>query len=228
MIAAVMLLGLATPALAVSEGGEHGAPPPPHINWTEGLFDLSHQSKDADGGELEPGDHPMNPPFLAMLINFAIFVGLLVWKGGPPISRYIKRRHEDVKGALDEAARMQAEAAAILAERAEKLGAVDAEVDELIDGMKRDADSEKQRMIAEAETASAALKRDADDRIAATAVRARTAIEAEVIAAAVEAAEALIREHATDDDHNALVERFIDSLENVEPPAPATVDEGWS
>lgn len=236
-IAAFMALA-APEAIATVESesaGEkdgHHVPHAPHVNWTKGLFDLSHHSADADANE--PGVQPMNPPFLAMIINFAIFLGLLVWKAGPPLTSYLARRHDEVKGALEEAARMQKEAAAALAERKKKLAAVDAEVDELIDGMRRDADSEKTRLIAESETASAALKRDAEGRIAATATRARQAIEADVIAAAVEAAEALIREQATADDHNALVERFIDSLTDGTfgggSPAkpPDAVDEGWS
>jgi F-type H+-transporting ATPase subunit b len=240
IVCALFALSLAAPAiaLAVEGGAEHAAPHAPDINWTEGLFDLSHQKKDAQGGSLDPGEAPMNPPFLAVLINFTIFVGLLVWKAGPPISRYLTRRHEDVKGALEESARMQREASEVLAGRKAKLGEVDREVDELITGMRTDAESEKKRMVADAETAAAALKRDADERIAASATRARLAIELEVIGAAITEAEKLIREQSTEGDHNTLVESFIESLTNgtFGPQTPTagddggdpSVDEGWS
>lgn len=223
-------------AAAEGEGGEHAAPHTPKINWTEGLFDLSHHGKDADGGKLDPGDEPMSPPFVAVLINFAIFIALLVWKAGPPLTSYLNRRHGEVKGALEEAAKLQAEASELLADRQTKLGAVDREVDDLIEGMRTDAASEKKRMVADAETAAGALKRDADDRIAASITRARLAIEAEIVAAAIDAAEALIRDEGTDDDHNALVESFITSLTDGTfgggPSTPSTddssVDDGWS
>jgi F-type H+-transporting ATPase subunit b len=193
----------------------------------DGLFDVG-------------GTEGKNPPFLAVLINFGIFIGLLVWKAGPPLRSYLTRRHDDVKGALEEAARMKREAEELLADRKAKLGAVDREVDDLIDGMKADAASEKKRMVEDAETAAAALKRDANQRIAAGVARARGAIEAEVVAAAIDAAEGLLREASTDDDHNALVESFIESLTNgtfgggsappppTGPDAPEAVDEGWS
>lgn len=253
VLLALFALSVVTAPVALASGdaeeaGHHAAPHSPKINWTEGLFDLSHQSKDAAGGTLDPGEEPMNPPFLAVLINFAIFVGLLLWKARPPLTRYLDKRHTEVKGALEEAARLQKEAAELLADRQAKLGVVDREVDQLIQGMRKDAASEKERMVEDAEIAAEALKRDAEERIAAGIARARMAIEAEVVAAAIDAAEALIREKGTDDDHNALVESFITSLTDgtfdggggggsapppsspppTRPKSDSSVDEGWS
>jgi len=232
-------ISIAAPAIVLAAGGgEHAAPHAPTVNWTDGFLDV--------GGRIDPvTKEPANPPFVAVLINFSIFVGLLVWKAGPPISKYLGKRHDEIKGALAEAARMQKDAADTLADRKAKLGAVDAEVDDLIEGMRSDGESEKKRMVADAETAATALKRDAEGRIAASVTRARLAIEAEVVAAAIDAAEVLIRERSNDDDHNALVESFIESLTNgtfggdgdggggpsaPPPPSepPASVDEGWS
>jgi F-type H+-transporting ATPase subunit b len=221
------------------EAGHHEAPHPPEVNWFTGLFDLSHQKMDAEGGTLESGEAPMAPPFAAVLINFAIFLGLLVWKAGPPVRNYLRNRHGEISTALAEAARIEKEAAERLDEYDRKLAAVGAEVDELIEGMRTDAESERQRLIADAEATAQALKQSAQDRIEASIGRARLAIEAEVAAAAVAAAERVLREKMNDNDHNKLVDSFIASLEAGQfgPPSGGSgrarrdstvIDEGWS
>lgn len=232
VVAFVFALILAAPiATAVAAGGE--APHPPDVNW----IDFGYGDKAIDGSVLEGDKEPMAPPFVAVIFNFAIFAGLLVWKGGPPIMRYLRGRHDQVKSALEEAARIKAEASAKLAEYKAKLAAVDGEVDELVAGMRADAEAERRRLIEAAEAQAASLKKNAEDRIAAAIGRARSAIEAEVVAAAVAAAEATLREKMKKKDHNELVTSFIASFEAPPPPPEAPprgrrdssdIDEGWS
>lgn len=213
------LLAFATvevPSVAATEAEGHAAAPaPPHVNW----IDFGYKSKDAEGGKLEDGSEPMAPPLVAVFINFFIFVGLLVWKAGPPLRGYLTRRHDEVATALAEAARIKEDASRRLDEYERQLGEVDREVDELVEGIRSDAEAERGRVVAEAEATARSLKDNADERIEAATGRARRAIEAEVAAAAVVAAERILREKMTDDDHNELVESFIANLASGDPSA---------
>ncbi len=252
LMAIALALSFSSNALA-SGGGDGGdnAVPAPHVNWT----DFGYKDKDVAGGALESGEAQMAPPLVAQMFNFAIFIGILLIVAGPRIKKAMNKNHNAVKTALAEAATMKAEASAKLAEYKKRIADVDKEVDELVTSIKSDAEAERKRIVADAEAQATALKRDAEERISASIGRARAGLEADVVAAAVAAAEGVLREKVEDADRNKLVEQFIASIENDGPSGgpgsgssggpgggapPATgapgartgresaVDEGWS
>lgn len=204
VLAALWLAALAGPAAAAPAGD-----PTQHFNWT----DLGYKSKDIAGGALEKDEPPMSAPMVVMLINFGIVLAIIGWKVAPPVQTYVRKRHYSIKEALDEAARLRADAKAKLDEYDSRLGKAEAEVDTLIAGIRADAEAEKKRIIASAEAQAAAMKRDAEARIAAEIARARLELEREVIAAAVAAAETMIRSKASSDDHVKLIDSFISDVQ---------------
>jgi hypothetical protein len=96
-------------------------------------------------------EEPASPPFVFMLLNFALLLGLLAWKGGPVARKTAEDRHDLIKTALDEAAELRQEAADKLAEYEQRLKSADAEIQKLVDGMRADAESDKRRILAAAE-----------------------------------------------------------------------------
>jgi F-type H+-transporting ATPase subunit b len=257
-LAFVMAGGDESPARAQTEGGpiedrpvagadseepESGekaekTEPPPPINW----FHL-HYNKDVEGGTLEPGEEPMPPGLLFALINFAVFVSILVKFAGPKLATYLRVRHETVKGQLDEAARLRAEARDKLDEYNRRIEGMDQEVTRLMHEIRAEAETERDHMLAQARIQAEALTREAQLRIESEIARARLALEREVVTAAVAAAEKVLRERTTPEDQERLFDGFITSLgaAGSGPPAPAgggggggsarprrgTVDEEW-
>jgi len=224
-------------AHGAGHGAHHAAEPPPPINWFE-----SHYGKDLHGGELDTGEEPMPPGLLFALINFAIFVSLLVKFAGPKLATYLRVRHETVKGQLDEAARLRAEARAKLDEYNRRIEGLDQEVTRLMHEIRAEAEAEREAMLTQARTQAEAMKRDAQLRIESEIARARLALEREVVAAAVAAAEKVLRERTTADDQARLFDGFIANLvaAGSEPSGPGggggpggkrkrrgTVDEEW-
>lgn len=212
-------------------GGDvhHAAPAP--INW----LDFGYRKKDVHGGTLEAGEEPMAPPLAMALLNFAIFVGLLVKFAGPKLTGYLRGRHDTITRDLAEAARLRKEAGDKLAEYSSRLAKVNAEVDQLIAEIRADADAEKARILEEARSQAAAMKKDAEERIASEFARARLELEREVVGAAVAAAERLLRDKATPADQQALFDGFVSNLKPSTPsgtPAPTggatDVSKGWS
>ena len=168
---------------------------------------------DPETGGVIPEEEPASPPFVFALINFAILLGLLAWKGGPVVQKAARERHDLIKGALDEAARLRQQAADKLAEYESRLAAADAEIQRMVEGMRVDAENEKQRILAAAEAQAAHMKRDAEQRIAAEIELARAELTREVTAAATAATEKLLRDKMTAGDQQKLVAGFITEVQ---------------
>jgi F-type H+-transporting ATPase subunit b len=204
-----------------SHGGHHDASKT--FNYFDGL-DLSYKNKDQYGGPLgdnalgpdkrpltEP-EQPMSVPFILVLFNFGLLLIILAKFGAPAARQAAEKRSDDIKAALDEAARLRNQAKAKLDEYNTKLRAAEAEMAKLVSDMRADAESEKQRIIAAAETQAALLKKDAEERIAAEIARARHELQLEVVAAATTVAEKMVRDQATAADQNAMVSAFVDNV----------------
>jgi F-type H+-transporting ATPase subunit b len=232
----VLVVGLlvAAPAVSLADepagegGGAHHEDPSRHFNFVEGL-DLSYKNKDTHGGPLgdgKLGDRPlskdeaepvMSPPFVLMVMNFLFLVLILGKFGGPFAKKLARTRSDQIKRALDEAAELRDEARQKLDGYNARLAEADAEIKKMIDGMRADAEADKQRVIAAAEVQAAAMKKDAEARIAAEIVLARAVLAREVAAAATAAAESILREKTTPKDQSTLVDAFIADLEKAAP-----------
>lgn len=226
--AAVPVEGAPAPTEAAAEGGEHGgahggghADPTKHFNF----FSIGYRGKDVAGGKmgdgklgdepLAPGheEEPMSAPFVLMLLNFGILLVILAKLGGPAAKKMAETRSDEIKGALDEAAKLRKQASTKLDEYNSKLAASEAEMDALLKGMRADAEADKARILANAEKQAAATKRDAELRIAAEIERARAELAREVALAAAAAAEKLLREKINAADQGSLVDGFIRDVE---------------
>jgi F-type H+-transporting ATPase subunit b len=212
--------------------------PTKHFNWADNWF--SYKSKDVYGGKLGDGkmvdphtgqavidphtgkpaqEEPMSPPFVFMLLNFGILLLILAKYGGPAARKLAQERHDQIKTALDEAAKLRDQAASKLAEYETRIKDVDAEVKKLVDGIRADAEADKKRILEAAATQAAQMKRDAELRIAAEIEMARTALQREVTAAAANATEKLLKEKVTSDDQSKLVSTFITNVSGVQKEA---------
>jgi F-type H+-transporting ATPase subunit b len=209
---------------------EAGHDPSRHFNFlglSPGhLFD--YLGKDALGGPMGDGkmvdtatghvvreEEPASPPFVFMLLNFAVLLGLLAWKGKPVAQKVAADRYDLIKTALDEAAKLRKQAADKLAEYEARLKDADAQIKQLVDGMRTDAENEKQRILAAAEAQAALMKRDAEVRIAAEIELARAVLTREVAVASTAVTEKLLREKMTAGDQQALVATFITDVQNA-------------
>lgn len=211
--------------------GHHGAAPPHPVNWGRWIH-VPNEPVDLHGGELVEGEQPMPPGILFALVNFAIFLGLLIKLAGPKLAGFLRTRHETVKGQLEEAARLRAEAREKLDEYNQRIAAVDAEVNKLMAEIRAEAEAEREMILSQARAQADAMKKDAQRRIEAEVARARLAIEREVASAAVAAAEKILRERTSDDDQARMFGNFVDALlagpPGAQPETATKVDEEWT
>jgi F-type H+-transporting ATPase subunit b len=205
-----------------AEGKQEPVDPDPsqHFNFTN----LHYGGKDEYGGAYGDGsetnkqgrvlheEEPMSPPFVFMLINFGILLVLLGKFGAPAARKLAQERHDQIKDALDEAAKLRDQAAHKLAEYETRIKDVDVEIKALVDGIRKDAEADKARILAAAAEQAAQMKRDAELRIAAEIEQARAQLTTEVTAAAIGATEKILKDKVTADDQRTLVSTFISSM----------------
>jgi len=190
------------------------------------VFD--YRGKDEFGGEFGDGkmvdpatghvvheEEPASPPFIFMLFNFALLLGLLAWKGRPIAQGIAVERHDLIKNALDEAAKLRQQAADKLAQYETRLKDADKQIQALVEGMRIDAENDRKRILAAAEAQAAQLKREGEQRIAAEIEYARATLTREVTAAAAAATEKLLREKMTAGDQQNLVNAFITDVQQA-------------
>ena len=199
-------------AAAGEHGGGHDLAANPIVNF--GQVRYGGRNTHGDDYDEARGDHKMPPPFLAALVNFAVLLFLVGKYAGPSFGRLVRERHETIAKQLDEAARLQGEARRKLDEYTRKLDTLDQEIARLTAEIRAEAETEKQRILADAEGRAVRLRRDAEQQIQAEIQRVKISLERAVVVAAVAMAERLLRERAAgDSDQRALADRFIQGLE---------------
>jgi len=212
------------------EGGEakhegHHEDPTKHFNFLGSPGE--HYGKDVMGGPLGDGEmvledgtkvhheEEMSPPFIFMILNFVLLLIILAWKGKPIVEKLAADRHDQIKTALDEAAKLRKQAADRLDEYAKKLAAADAEIEAMVKGMRADAEADKKRILDAAERQATQMKHDAELRIAAEIELARATLTREVTQAATAAAEQLLKDKTTASDQQQIVTAFITGVQQA-------------
>ena len=230
--------GEETPAGTAKVGVPHGDPTK-HFNWASHWF--SYKKYDVYGGPIGDGkmvdpetgltvmdahhpdrpaaEEPMSPPFLFLLLNFGILLLIIAKFGGPVARKLAQERHDQIKTALDEAAKLREQAQATLTTYEARIKDVDSEVKKLIDGIRADAEADKKRILEQAAQQAAQMKRDAELRIAAEIELARAQLQREVTLAAAGATEKLLKDKVTPDDQNKLVTTFITNVQTTRKEA---------
>jgi F-type H+-transporting ATPase subunit b len=209
-------LGLAAPAWAQEEGkpeatthesaaeAQHEEEAHGIVNWWS--WDYGKNAKD-------PTHRGWPPPFGFALINFAIFLAImsrLAWK---PLKAFMQTRHDGIAQDLHEAARLRTEAEATLKTYEAKLAGLDADIDTLLVQVRKEAETEKARIIASAESDAERLKVDAERQIAAEIDRARRELRRGVIEAAVAAADEALQKHIGAEDQRKMAEHYVADVE---------------
>jgi F-type H+-transporting ATPase subunit b len=158
------------------------------------------------------------PPFGFALINFALFAALIGRLAGPPLKEFLRNRHHRIRHDLDEASRLRKEAEVELEQYRQKVAGIDRQVEELLSGVRKDAEAEKARLIAAAESEAGRLKAEAERQIHIEVDRARLELRQQVVESASRVAEELLRKKTSAEDQSRMAEQFVGRLEQSNLP----------
>jgi len=217
---AALIMGLtaATSVSAADEhghGDEHGASH--ENNWLYGLLGEGAEGEEPTLLFRSPG---MPVPLLAYLINSAILFTLLFKFGKEPVMNGLAKRREDIMRGMQEADAMRKEALAQLEVHQAKLEKIEAEVTRIRTEMREAAEAERTHILAEAKKRRERMERDAKQMIAHELKNAKEQLLEETVRTAMQRAEALLAQAASDADHERLAEEYLGSLAQKLPALP--------
>jgi F-type H+-transporting ATPase subunit b len=179
-----------------------------HVSFAE----EAHAPAAEHGATESPAAEAIDPlvvdPDLA-LWTFGIFVLLLIVLGkfawGPIIASLEKREH-GIADHIAQAERNHAEAKKVLADYEQKLAGAAAEVRELMEAARRDAEHNRQSILAEAKTAADAERNRALRDIDAAADAAMESLAERSAQLAVDLAGKILQSKLSKDDHAKLIQ----------------------
>jgi F-type H+-transporting ATPase subunit b len=171
-------------------GEDHG---PAAINWT-------------DFGDKK------QPPYMALVINFAVLLGIYVYFGKKPVADGLQKRREDIAKDIENAARMMKEAEARAEKYQSNLANLDKDLETTKKGLEEAGRIDRDRLIEEAKEKAARMKRDAAFLADQESKQAQIDLTREAVTNSFGHAESLLSARTTDDDHDRLCLEFLTEL----------------
>ena len=150
--------------------------------------------------------------WLIQVVNFAIFLGFLLWWVGPMAKEYFQSKREELLEELEEAKRMREEAEARVEEYNAKLEAFESKRQELLEEYHEQGEREKERLIEEAKEQVEKMREDARRTIEQEKKKAIANIEEDAVEMAVEIARKQARDELDQSTHHTLIESFVSNL----------------
>jgi len=148
-------------------------------------------------------------PLVYGVINLAIFVWLLARFAWPAVRTLVRERRDNVVRAIDAASAAKAEALKLKTEWETRLAQFNQSVEDLRQQARRDAERERDRILAAAHKAAAAIRRDAEMAADYELRRTQELLRAELVRQAVQLAEEAARSRLTAGDQQRFVAEFL-------------------
>ncbi len=150
--------------------------------------------------------------FLLKVVNFGVMLGLLIKFAARPFKNFLQNRHDTVKEKVDEAERLLKEAEALRSTYQSKLAKLDEETETFRRAAIQEAEQEKSKIIAEARALADRIRQQAQLAYDQEMNDAMAAVQAQIARQTLEAAEAAVRQVFKEEDHNRMVDEFVQRL----------------
>ncbi len=147
-------------------------------------------------------------------VNLIILLGVLVYFLKSPVKNFLIERRGTISHDIESAQKTIGEAKSKYDEYAKKLQAIETEINNLKDTLRKQGESERAELLRQADAASEALRKEARETIALQTERARREIQNEVADLALGNAEALIRRNLGDSDKERFIQEFTKNIED--------------
>jgi F-type H+-transporting ATPase subunit b len=152
---------------------------------------------------------------LLQFVNFAILLGVILKFAAKPLKDYLRKRHHGVKEKIDEAERALKDAAAAKRRYEEKLAGLDAEIEAFRTSTASGLERERTKVLDEARELAARIREQARLAYEYEMREGMEQVRAEIAGRTIEAAVARIREMFGQDDHDRMVEEFIEKVRSA-------------
>ncbi len=150
--------------------------------------------------------------FKGALVNFCLLLALFIYMGRKPVTKFFQTRRAQIQDELEEASRLKAEAEAKYAEYSERLEKLDEELEQIREDMTAAGEKERDRIISEAESKAARLRKDAEFVIEQQMKQLKTELTEAAVAAAVATAQEVLTKETSAADQQRLADEYLKRL----------------
>jgi F-type H+-transporting ATPase subunit b len=177
----------------------------------------AEETKEAESDTLHPMNwfdfsDPKTPPYIAMLVNFAILAGGLIYFGKAPVAAALQQRRDAIAKGIEDAQRMKVEAEARAKTYEAKLLHLDDDVRATREALVRVGEAERDRILAEADAKAQRMRNGAEFLVEQEIKQLRQDMWRAAVEEAVTSAEKLLREGVTAIDQERLAEEYLRDL----------------
>jgi F-type H+-transporting ATPase subunit b len=139
-------------------------------------------------------------------------MGLLYWLLAAKVKEFFVGRRAEIKENLEKAVERKAEAEKKYREYSEKIDKASTEIDGIIEMIKAQGVTEKQKIIEDAERTAKKMKEDAHARIEQEMKKATEQLKSQAVELSVQMAEEILKKSITQDDHAAMVKEYVNKV----------------
>jgi len=175
----------------------------------------------AAGGHDASGGVPTVVIF--QFINFAIYIGIIVYLGRQPIANYFKNRQAGFYSALKKADAARAEAQAKRADVQSRLSKLEATRDESLQTARKEAALLRAQIVEEAKALSEKLRIDAERTAIVEIERAKFALREDLLSQSVQMAERILTDKMQEPDQKRLQDEFVQKIQSGKGPKNESV-----
>jgi len=176
----------------------------------------------AQGSGLPPADLHINPwawdehapPVGWFIVDFILFVFILVKVGKKPLEKTFAARHETIKKSISDATARFDGATAVREDYQSKLASIDEESSRLMAESKIDGGAARDGLLVEAQSYADKLRGDSGRMQERELVLAQGRLQVETVTRALKKAETILHGQLNSEDHERLIEKAIVDLEN--------------
>lgn len=166
----------------------------------------------AGGGEHGGAGKAEWMDFAWRMVNFVILVGFLWWFLAKKIKEFFTGRRAEIKVSLEEAQKAKEDAEKKFQEYNAKLVKATEEIDGIVEMIKVQGLTEKEKIIEDARKAAAKIEEDTKARMDQEFKHASQQLRQEAAQLSVEMAEELLKRSITAQDHETMVRDYLDKV----------------
>lgn len=156
---------------------------------------------------------------ILQLINFLLYVGVIVYLGRKPIANYFKNRQLNYNAAVKRSDAARAEAQAKRAEIQSRLSKLEATRDESVQNARKEAAALRAQIVEEAKALSSKLKSEAERTAVVEVERAKLALREELLNQSVTMAQRILTDKMQDQDQKRLQDEFVAKIQGPKTQA---------
>jgi len=160
------------------------------------------------------------PPFIAVLVNFAILAAAYYWLGKKPIAAALQSRRDSIAKDIEEAQRAKAAAEQRATIYQAKLEKLEDEVRAAREALVRAGEAERERIVSDAEAKAERLRTEARFLVEQELKQIRQDLWREAVDAAVAGAQELLATRVTPADQERLAEDYLATLATPKSASP--------